>query len=349
MNKRSSARQPRVAPALDGGGGVGHRRPAGPDKNKTAVERFTFCHVNPTSVAQYLHLISEIEADAIGLSETKLTAGVQRAVTRVLQDKWDAHWGRPRPVRRRKGSAFSTAWDGVPGGTGVLARKPLPAQTAHFNLTDETAEAWQRFWSIGRATQVLLGPGAGLVPVHLLQYYGYTEAYTYKQPATDKNEAAIRDLLKVAASLGAVPAIVAGDYNADHAASHALHTALEQGGWVDAHLAFAQAQGQKPPPTFVRTGAEPSRLDAVLLNRTAKLALQDVRLDVTSELPGHRPLCLTFGRAATFQKEPKLQPPQPIPVGEEDWTKQQYDECMTILHQESASKWQQAQAGRHTD
>ena len=62
-------------------------------------------------------------------------------------------------------------------------------------------------------TGALIGCGSGCAPFYSVCFYGYSGAYTHKQPYKDNNERAIDDLFKVCSSLGNIPCVISADIN----------------------------------------------------------------------------------------------------------------------------------------
>ena len=79
--------------------------------------------------------------------------------------------------------------------------------------------------------------------------------------------------------MGDVPCILCGDFNVTIEESVALRELLEAG-WVDAAVDVLKRYGigdTKPQDTCFRRGATPSRIDMVLLNGPAQVALMTRR------------------------------------------------------------------------
>ena len=83
---------------------------------------------NVTSLLPHLRTGVGWGADVVMLTETKLTAGAQKAVTSSLAKCYNAAFGPPVGLRRFKGQKRESIWDGQAGGVAVLTRKPGPAQ-----------------------------------------------------------------------------------------------------------------------------------------------------------------------------------------------------------------------------
>ena len=79
---------------------------------------------------------------------------------------------------------------------------------------------------------------------------------------------------------------------------------------------------------FEQPGGTPSRLDLVLLNRSARLALEKVYIANDIEFPRHKQVYVTFNWTAVTQVEPRWIAPQKIPALTRPWTKQQASDAI---------------------
>ena len=103
------------------------------------VGTFLLAVVNPTSVLAHQGELKAMPGDATMVAESGLTRGGQKLYRAELAgpgDPWQCCFGAERPVRLCGGKSKS-AWNTAPGGIGVLARKPMPAQAVDGILPSE--------------------------------------------------------------------------------------------------------------------------------------------------------------------------------------------------------------------
>eukprot|EP00666_Eupelagonemidae_sp_cell4sb_P002286 gene2286-21884_t len=92
--------------------------------------------------------VASIPAQVIGLQETKLTAQMQRSMTKSLRNQgWHAVWGAPQaPRQAREGQAHDGGtWNAEYGGVGVMVRKGLPVAQPKID-----SPLRRRLWDTGR-------------------------------------------------------------------------------------------------------------------------------------------------------------------------------------------------------
>ena len=171
----------------------------------------------------------------------------------------------------------------------MLARTNTPIGEVPIDKKHPAWAAWRRLWRSGWCTAALIGCGSGSTPFYCFTYYGYSGAYLKRQPAFDNNERAISDLFSVVSCFGDVPCLVCGDFNTNCETSPTLQAVVHTGQWVDAALLMAEREGTEAQYTFYPSkedGAKagnPSRLDAILMNRAATPALRSLRVTKPGE------------------------------------------------------------------
>ena len=112
------------------------------------------CATNVTSLPRNEALLARIDADIIGVTETRLGELQQRAYAKRLESKGlHAVWGRPKPMQRRKGKRLSY-WNVAHGGVGLVVRKGTPVRAA-----PRTSPRQQELWRTGRWLHALVGTG----------------------------------------------------------------------------------------------------------------------------------------------------------------------------------------------
>ena len=109
------------------------------------------------------------------LAEPSLTAGGQKFASSILaygERGYQAIWGPPQPHRLVPGATRSD-WDAVPGGTGALARKPIPIQAVAPPLPKSqlVAPGEPDLLAEGRLLHTATPIGSGHTVVHYLTYY----------------------------------------------------------------------------------------------------------------------------------------------------------------------------------
>jgi hypothetical protein len=255
------------------------------------------------------------------LAEPSLTLGGQKHMAAELAKGdvgYRAVWSPPQPHRLVPGKAKSD-WDAVPGGTGILSRRPVPVQKVQspLSLQDRVKAEEPDLIEEGRLLHAALPLGSGHTVLHVLAFYGYSGARSGNAWAKRKNELALRQLFRYGASLGRVPVVIAGDFNDECATSPTMAQALQSGKWWDAALLEEQKKEppDEPPPTYVAGGAS-SRIDAAYLNGVAKAAFTRCWTGDPEHylFPGHRPLFVEFQWADMRQQVTKLRKPKAIPL-----------------------------------
>ena len=126
------------------------------------------------------------------LAETGLTAGAQKMASATLGEGlrgFSTAWSNPQPLRATLGVCRSE-WDGVPGGTGTLARKPLGVQRVDPPLpkADLVQAGEPDLLAENRLLHAAVPVGSGRTVLHCLTYYGYSGARSGNPVAKRKNE-----------------------------------------------------------------------------------------------------------------------------------------------------------------
>eukprot|EP00973_Karenia_brevis_P052652 7314480-Karenia_brevis.AAC.1 len=107
------------------------------------------------------------------------------------------------------------------------------------------------------------------------------------------NEALLSKVFAVAAELGPVPVMIAGDFNVDPSGSNVLKLAVSSGMWYDIAVASASASGDRAKPTcFKNAQSEGRRIDAMFCNSTLMPAVQRFKIMQEIAVPTHKALKL---------------------------------------------------------
>ena len=168
---------------------------------------------NVTSFLTQGDVISDFDADILCLQETRLSEFGQRDMSRKYEEQgWHRVWGRPQPPQSRTDTSFQPGpWNATHGGVGILVR----GLVARNGNNDSDTRKW--LWDTGRWMHAMVKD--------VMLVYGYIGASRNRE-AMLKNEELLNAVLRVAAELGNVPILVAGDINIDTQASSALCAAL---------------------------------------------------------------------------------------------------------------------------
>eukprot|EP00973_Karenia_brevis_P081265 11267179-Karenia_brevis.AAC.1 len=151
-----------------------------------------------------------MEAEVIGLQETRLSEQGQLDMTTTLQQQgWQSFWGRPQEPQHRAQAFVPSPWNATHGGVGIVVRSGIPAQPAPLDTPRR-----QALWNTGRWLHVMVGTGNGRQVLHVMTVYGHTGSSS-NAPSMSQNEDLLNEVLTVAAELGNVPVIVLGDINID--------------------------------------------------------------------------------------------------------------------------------------
>ena len=255
---------------------VGEARRPGP---------WRICAANVTSLPSNEGLLARIKADLIGVTETRLGELQQRAYSKRLANRGlTAVWGKPQPLRKRKGKRL-TYWSVAHGGVGLVVREGIPVRAAPRDSPRQ-----QELWRTGRWLHALVGTGRGREVVNVIVYYGIPGAVGSPE-AMAENERLLTLVLEEAALLAGAPTILLGDFNVPPDRSGILSAALASRDWVDLHQAWAALRGVSPAPTcFVKKTSKGSRIDLILANREAASAATGAWVDEETVLPTHRPV-----------------------------------------------------------
>ena len=208
-----------------------------------------------------------LPAEVAGLQETKLTdAGQQRYKKQLLQDGWNAVFGKPLVKRKRgRGSV-------PPGGVAIISRSHIPIQRV-----PPTTDLAQRLWDTGRFVHAVAPAGkAGKTAVHFFSIYGFSNAERDPQRRV-QNEELLHMVFTYAAGLGQVPIFMFGDWNTSPRASTAMEAALGSGNYWDIEEFFAATEGRAAHMTcFVRETSVGSRIDSIITNSIGMQSVQGI-------------------------------------------------------------------------
>ena len=273
----------------------------------------TVASINVTSLYKHFEAVTEIDADVIGIQETALTTATQTELDFTLAKQmpkvWNAVWSAPRPPATSLHAGKSIV-RGKNGGVGLLCRKqwPLVHCPAHNDLLGKHI-------ADSRVMHSMIAMGNGRSFLHVFVVYA---AAGNAAEATDGREDLLgRVLLEIPHRIGDAPAIVLGDLNTDHDRSPTLRRALDNH-WIDASARACEADGSTPPQTFHR-GTASSRIDYVLLNKWASLALVDCKTYEVCTVKGHSCVSATLNlevfnqTTLTYRMPKEIPPPQNRP------------------------------------
>ncbi|KAJ9443814.1 Retrovirus-related Pol polyprotein from type-1 retrotransposable element R2 [Diplonema papillatum] len=252
----TDARSQQVPPKRDGGVLQGGR------------ETLKFGTINMTSLGGRAHFLDCAAVDILAVQETLLTDWGQREFEDGVRRDWKSLWGEPcRERLDRQGKA--SPWIAEAGGAGVavFAKKPAPA----FVVGKPSPS---RRW-----VHVAVGLGRGNQFLHVFTLYANSG-----DKAAPEREKIIAEVHREAASLGRVPVIVAGDFNAEPSSSAAMSCMLRSG-WYDAAEICTDGGA---PKTYEKTGTRGTRIDHVLLNDVAIHSLVASETTVVVDAEGQR-------------------------------------------------------------
>ena len=129
------------------------------------------------------------------------------------------------------------------------------------------------------------------------------------------NEAFLRDAWEAAAELGAVPVVIAGDFNIDPRRSAIVKSAVAAGIWYDAAVSFSMAALTEVQPTcFKNTGSPGTRIDAMMVNSVLAPALQSFTVLDKVNVPTHKAIQLHVRADAYRQMVLQYVKPRVFPV-----------------------------------
>ena len=298
----------------------------------------TVSSINVTSLPAQVDVVKHLRGDVVALQETRLNETSQGEMQREMDSAgWQLICGKPQPRQERKKSSPSP-WNAKHGGVAVIAKKGLVAR----RQPADTA-AKQRLWQTGRWVHVAISTGEGHVVLHVMSVYGWTGA-EQKFDAMVANEQLLRDVFEVAAELGDVPVIVAGDFNVHLERSSQLTSALATGIWHDAARLLASARGAEPAATcFKNSTSTGTRIDMIFCNESVAASIRDCWVDVDAGLPTHRPVIAELDMKAYEQRVRRVIRPRSFPTAE--WA-----ECESEVEEDMAleellrleEKWQMA-------
>ncbi len=248
-------------------------------------------HANPGALLPKAPTLLRLQPDLLTISESRLHAGGINLARAELGPFGKGVYGKPVPRGGSLAPSLSTSqWAATPGGVAILSRNGMPIAEVPIGVSHPAWVAWRRLWRSGRCTGALVGSGSGSTPFYCFTYYGYSGAIAQRQPAYDNNEKALGDLFQVLSCFGDVPCIVCGDFKTNSEISPTLRAALGTGQWTDAALLWAERSGTAVENTFypskddTLTSSNPSRLDAILMNRAATPSFKRLRVTNPGEV-----------------------------------------------------------------
>ena len=170
---------------------------------------------------------------------------------------------------------------------------------------------WQALWSTGRVMHVHVALADGRLVVNILSIYA---------PQRDSHEAPTfwTKLTEYVATLGAVPLLIAGDYNVpldeEEGMPPQILTEVLAGRWVDVDLQLARA-AERPTVGRYHNGSTfttPTRIDGVMADPRLASTVQAVAAIEDVGLPGHTPFCVVLQVGMTRQPMVKKKSFRPL-------------------------------------
>lgn len=207
----------------------------------------------------HLPYVASFPVDFIALQEVRLTIDGQKIIDEALNPYgWKAVWGKAQPIR--KGTTKSIT-DAKQGGVGIMVRKQ------HQATSSPRTEIGDRLFETGRWQSCAIKINRGGCLVHVVSVYGFPGANEGGEEM-EQNEALIQDVFLEAASLGDVPVVIGGDFNAKLENSPFLSEMMSSGAWNDAASLFATAAETIAEDTY-QTAIGSSRIDMLFMNAAA--------------------------------------------------------------------------------
>ena len=186
----------------------------------TGLDKLRVGVMNVTSLRPHLAGVLGADVHVLCLQEVRLTAGGQAALAPLAKEEgWCVHWGAPMPSRK------GGIWGAKQGGVAVLAKETVPLK--QVSIPEPFRQA---LWSTGRVMHVHVALADGRLVVNILSIYA---------PQRDSREAPTSwtKLTEYVATLGAVPLLIAGDYNVpldeEEGMPPQILTEVLAGRWVD--------------------------------------------------------------------------------------------------------------------
>ena len=245
-----------------------HRNP-GPND-----DRFIVRSHNISSFPKHWPKALRWEADVVALQETRLGIMEQVQSREYCKDHgWDVSFGMAMKPEAR--SAQKTSSRTVSnGGVMIMAKSP---HKCHRTWCDAL---YNKLFRSARWNEVSLPVGDGTHCITIASLYGISESSKGGEKAK-LNDDIIADALERGVGFGATPYIICADVNEHPLNQTSIKKALESNWWFDA---TREMFGIDPPPTFCKSGVKKSmkgkgvtKIDTILVNRPARLALMSVR------------------------------------------------------------------------
>ena len=214
---------------------------------------------NVTSLTPHLPYIASFEVDFIALQEVRLTIDGQKIIDDGLTPfGWQAVWGKPQPIRRGTTKSIT---DAKQGGVGVLVRKQ------HQAAPSPRTEIGEELYNTGRWQSCVIKLHRGNSLLHVVSVYGHPGANDGGEEM-ERNEEFLTNVFLEAASLGNVPVVIGGDFNARLENSTALSGFVTSGVWSDAASLYSMVTGEPMADTY-QTYSGTSRIDMLFMNAAA--------------------------------------------------------------------------------
>ena len=234
---------------------------------------------NVTSLRQQFDEVLRIPWHVACLQEVRLTSAGQFDMRQQLQEAGcSVVFGKPQ-------EELTNPWHCKQGGVAIVTRNGLTLQSVKPVCEVET-----RLFETRRFVHAAFGIGNGSRVAHVFCVYGFSGANNCTRRMA-MNEQLLSDTFHVAAGLGEVPVVLAGDFNVTPDISSALQRSMSTGRWCDTADMCAKARGVDPDPTcFIRSPSVGSCIDAIFCNNVFRTALGESGVFADSTLPTHRPV-----------------------------------------------------------
>ena len=259
-------------------GEADHPGPANRAGNTPLTLRITT--LNPTSLHDKEHILSEINHEVFILAENSTTVSVQKlADSRLRGYGYNSVWGKPVPHKRHDVCADEgrTGLRGASAGVSVHSCFPLRS-------SDDSPSEW---WDASRLMRAFLQIGEW--EIQLIAVYGLTMSHPGARTRTNH-------LLQEAASWALqcdMPTIIAGDLNHPVSSMDAWNP-LQRHGWQHAGELHHELYGRPLPPTYQQATTP----DFLMISPHLSPFVRGVSVDHHGCVPGHHPLTIELELAA---------------------------------------------------
>ena len=191
------------------------------------------------------------------------------------------------------------------------------------------------------------------LPVHIVNVYGFANAGSVAEAAT-QNEEFISKVFSYLATFGEVPFIFTGDFNVTPTESPTIYAALQTSRWREAAELQQQIDGSPDMPStcFVHETSKGSRIDSILLSQGLSASFRTLQIEKEEGVPVHRALRLTLDLNFCQQHGHIFHLPRAFPP-RKDWADpdgdaeeyQQWEACQRVI-ESTRHDWEQAQSAQ---